>query len=444
MKLTNWRRKLAKTLVATGLLSPASLHAQSLDTNLVVNPGFESVDTLITGDYGAPKINNWSGTGFAYSHQPGITGVPDYGDGADPPGAGNWYFTANNQPEADTGDIRAPGVFFQDINVSTGAAAAQIALGEASVNLAAYMTSYLNDNDFGNVHVEFRNAGGSALGSAQVSDLDPGPDNVWSVTSGAAVIPAGTTTLRVSLFGTVRDSGTDGYIDNVDVRVTDAANDFLFLHVNTTTGQVAIKNQAGDPVHIDHYTVTSAASSLNKNAWTSLQDQNLAGFPAGNGLGTGWEEGGVTNNNVVSENFLLGNSLVANGASVPLGALYNVGGAHDLVFRYSAVPALLPPLDADFDSDGDADGTDFLRWQQGVGITTGATKPQGDANGDSAINGADLAIWRQEIGGPSGPGNLVTGFIHYATTGPVIAVPEPNTILIAALLLIPLPRLGRG
>jgi hypothetical protein len=441
MKVTNWRRKLAQTLVASGLLAPAALHAQSLDTNLLVNPGFESVDITISGEYGAVKVLNWTGNGFAYSHHPEITTVPDYGEGADPPNAGNWYFTSNEQADATTGDIRTPGVFYQDINVSAGAAGAQIASGEASVRLRAYMTSYSSDSDAGNVHVEFRNSNGVALGSAQISDPDFGPDNVWSLTTGAAVIPATTTTLRVSLFGTPRNSGADGYIDNVDVQVGNAADDFLFLHVNTATGQVAIKNQAGDPVHIDHYTITSNGSSLNKNAWTSLQDQNLAGFPAGNGQGNGWEEGGVTNNKVVSENFLLGNSLVANGGSIPLGALYNVGGAHDLVFRYSVVPGLQPPLEADFDSDGDADGADFLQWQRGLGITTGATKPQGDANGDGAINAADLAIWRQEAGGPSGPGSLVTGFVHYAATGPITAVPEPSTILIAALLVVPL-RVG--
>src|SRR5688572_27987498 len=98
MKVTNWRKNLAKSLVATGLLAPTAAYAANLDTNLVVNPGFESVDTGVTGTYNAPKINNWIGTGFAYSHNPTVTGIPDYADGTDPPGAGNWYFSANNAP----------------------------------------------------------------------------------------------------------------------------------------------------------------------------------------------------------------------------------------------------------------------------------------------------------------------------------------------------------
>jgi hypothetical protein len=327
-------------------------------------------------------------------------------------------------------------VFFQDINVSTGAAGAQIALGEASVNLSAFMSSYLNDNDFGNIHVEFRNGVGTSLGTAQVSDTDPGPENVWSLTSGAAVIPAGTTTLRVSLLGTARNGGSDGYIDNVDVRVTNAANDFAFLHVNTTTGQVAIKNQSGDPVEIDYYSVTSASGALNKNGWSSLQDQNLAGFPAGNGSGNGWEEGGVTNAKVLSETFLTGDSLVSNGASIGLGSAFNVGGAHDLVFRYSVVPQV--PIRADFDNEGDADGNDFLIWQRGSGISSGATKAQGNADGDGDVDAADLAIWRTDFGGGAPAGNLVTGFIRYASSGPITSIPEPAGVCLAALLLTPL------
>ncbi len=53
MKVTNWRRKLAATLVAGGLMTPAPTQAANLDTNLAVNGTFESVDVGITGDYGA-------------------------------------------------------------------------------------------------------------------------------------------------------------------------------------------------------------------------------------------------------------------------------------------------------------------------------------------------------------------------------------------------------
>jgi hypothetical protein len=47
----------------------------------------------------------------------------------------------------------------------------------------------------------------------------------------------------------------------------------------------------------------------------------------------------------------------------------------------------------DFDEDLDSDGTDFLLWQRGYGIATGATPADGDANGDGAVDGRDRAYW---------------------------------------------------
>lgn len=58
------------------------------------------------------------------------------------------------------------------------------------------------------------------------------------------------------------------------------------------------------------------------------------------------------------------------------------------------------PVLADFDSDNDVDGADFLTWQRNLG-RTGATKPQGDANGDTIVNGSDLAAWRSSFGAGS-------------------------------------------
>jgi len=449
MKVTNWRKKLATTLVATGLISPAAAQAADLNTNLLLNPDFENVDVNIMGDYSAPKVLDWLSLnlydGFAYSHDGSTTpgsliddpppgpGVPDYADGADPPNAGHWYFTTNNNPQET--DFNDPGDIYQDINVSTGATGTLIGTGEAAINLSAFMSSYLSQSDFGVLHVEFRNAGGTSLGTTQVVDLDPGPENVWSLTSGTALVPVGTATLRVSLFGLPMQTGAgaDGYIDNVDVRVISREAILLFAEVNTVTGQVKLRNQTGQPVHIDYYEITSAAGALKTNTWTSLQDQNLAGFPAGNGTGNGWEEAGGVGTGILSESFLTGNSSVTHGANVSLGQAFNTTGPQDLVFRYAVVPEA--PLTADFDADGDADGSDFLRWQRGLGTTgAGATQSVGNADGDMDVDGADLAIWKSQFGGGafSGPGVLQTGFVRYVTAG-AAAVPEPSTLVLVGV-----------
>ena len=79
--------------------------------------------------------------------------------------------------------------------------------------------------------------------------------------------------------------GPDGYIDNVDVRVKAATSELMYLEVNTTIGQVRLRNQTGANVNFDYYEITSATNALNATAWNSLQDQNLAGFPIRKWLG---------------------------------------------------------------------------------------------------------------------------------------------------------------
>ncbi len=81
---------------------------------------------------------------------------------------------------------------------------------------------------------------------------------------------------------------------------------------------------------------------------------------------------------------------------------------------------------ADFNEDGNVDGNDFLTLQRGLGITSGATLSQGDANNDGAVNHLDLAIWEAQYGTVS-------------TLATVAAVPEPATcwsLLVAGILLL--------
>lgn len=73
---------------------------------------------------------------------------------------------------------------------------------------------------------------------------------------------------------------------------------------------------------------------------------------------------------------------------------------------------------ADFDEDGDADGADFLIWQRGVSITTGAELSDGDADHDGAVDGDDLAVWTTQFG---------------AAAPAATSVPEPATAMMAVL-----------
>jgi hypothetical protein len=77
------------------------------------------------------------------------------------------------------------------------------------------------------------------------------------------------------------------------------------------------------------------------------------------------------------------------------------------------------PSTADFDSDGDIDGADFLTWQAGLG-TAAAQRINGDANGDQIVDAADLAVWKTQFSGA-------------AAGAAVSAVPEPGGAVLMAL-----------
>ncbi len=433
MKVTNWRRKLAASLVAGGLLAPCAIQAANLDTNLVTNPGFEDVDVGITCCYqsAAVKINSWSNgslTGFAYNNQlPKLDGSGDLGwdDGGPLAGGGTYFFgPASGSDDVNYQSVTSPGLVSQNLDVSTGQTGTLIASGEAAVVLSGFFTSYNGqDNRHGFMQVDFLNAGGTSLGSTLITSQ--GEANPWHLERGAAALPVGTATLRTSLYG----SYFNAYIDNVDVRVTDAANELLFVEVNTTTGQVAIKNQTGDSFDLDYYKITSAGSSaLNASSWNSLQEQNLPGFPAGNGSGNGWEQFGGSISAVIGESYVTGDSRVSNATSVGLGAAFNPGGAHDLEFLYGVIPAG-PPVTGDYNDNGSVDGADYVLWRKGLplrneGATPGSTTPE------------DYDVWRANFGvgsGTIGTSTLIKGFVRYVSSGATSAVPEPSSVFFAAL-----------
>jgi hypothetical protein len=78
---------------------------------------------------------------------------------------------------------------------------------------------------------------------------------------------------------------------------------------------------------------------------------------------------------------------------------------------------------ADFDLDGDVDGNDFLRWQRGSGLKSGASISVGDGNKDGAVDILDLTLWRKFFAGPP-----------FAAAPSGVAVPEPASIALMALV----------
>jgi len=77
------------------------------------------------------------------------------------------------------------------------------------------------------------------------------------------------------------------------------------------------------------------------------------------------------------------------------------------------------PFTADFDSDVDTDGADFLAWQRGFGINENALLEQGDADGNGTVDGFDLQLWSTNFG---------SGTTGNGLQNAVLGVPEPSCI----------------
>ena len=208
----------------------------------------------------------------------------------------------------------------------------------------------------------------------------------------------------------------------------------LLLTVDPSTGQARLKNSSPNPLTFDGYSVLSATNSLlpNNGDWLSLADQGMSG----------WEEANAETDGL-SELLTDGFMTLDPDESLSLGKLFDeVGGTKDLALEFALQGEVTGRVgeviyatitNADFDSDNDVDGDDFLAWQRGAGIPSGATLSQGDADSDGDVDGDDLAIWEAQYGSVS---SLVS---------PISSVPEPSAVslVLIGLFVLRMPR-GRG
>ena len=118
------------------------------------------------------------------------------------------------------------------------------------------------------------------------------------------------------------------------------------------------------------------------------------------------------------------------GDQFAIGAQVAEGGQNAGVAGFSFDIVSQSAGDADFNQDDVVDGNDFLVWQRGFGLTTGALLEQGDADGNGAVDGNDLAVWKQQFGVPG-------------ATGLSVAIPEPSALAILLIGVAPLARRRR-
>lgn len=220
-------------------------------------------------------------------------------------------------------------------------------------------------------------------------------------------------------------------LDNFSITTApDAVYKPLRLVVDTDTGVVSIAG--GDVANtLDYYEILSEGNGLVAGSFTGLA--GAAGFPAGTGIGDGWEAIAENGSDALVETYLAGSSMVGAGAApISLGAIYNVGlDTRDLQFYYQTqggpvVPVAVEYLSSgstvpDFNGDGVVDAADYTVWRDNLGLLTGATLLDGDADGDGDVDAADYSLWRQGFG-TSAASAVMAG-----------QVPEPGAAAISLL-----------
>jgi hypothetical protein len=211
---TNWLRSFFRTLVAAGLLAPASAMAAGYDTNLVLNPSFETVD-------GGGFAANWTGPVDTYAYSANYTGAAPATSGA------RYWFGGPGAPN------QVSTIFSTSTPIDLSANAADIAAGRVTYDLSAYFSSYRLQGDYGVVKASFRDAGDNEIGftfvgsSALVAGLPVVNNGVyadargWAADATAGFVPLTTNSVVLELQATKTEGGTvvDGYIDLVDFQI---------------------------------------------------------------------------------------------------------------------------------------------------------------------------------------------------------------------------------
>lgn len=166
-----------------------------------------------------------------------------------------------------------------------------------------------------------------------------------------------------------------------EFRLLDGPSDVV-LEVDRNNGNMTLRNNlaGSESIEMKSYAIESPGAGLDASGFNGVGGDSGA-FPLGNGTGNGWEIGGGSHFQRLTEGYFSNDSTLASGVSgLSLGAGYNeLSLAEDLVFTWS-------------NSFGDT----FNGRVEYVG--TAPSILPGDYNNDSMVTMADYTTWRDALG----------------------------------------------
>ena len=97
-------------------------------------------------------------------------------------------------------------------------------------------------------------------------------------------------------------------------------------------------------------------------------------------------------------------------------------------FNYTINAYALTAPFADFNFDGRVNSGDYTSWRDHLGLASGATLDQGDADGDGDVDLADYSVWKRDVGTVIDMAAFADA--DFDDTASLTAAPEPTSLLL--------------
>ena len=203
-----------------------------------------------------------------------------------------------------------------------------------------------------------------------------------------------------------------------------------FLLVDPETGDIQLRNQSGEDLSLEGYTIRSNNESLNPDDWQSLDDLDGPGNDDG-----GWRESNASMQQLAELLEAGAEFTLADGHVLRLGDAFDApDGVRDLLFELllagesegESLRVIYDSLaeDPDFDGNGVVDALDYALWREQLGAEGIGLDADGDGNG--IVDALDYEIWRANFGTVIGASSLAGGST---------ATPEPSSLLLGLFCL---------
>ncbi len=216
-----WLRKLALSLMASGLAFPTAGLAADLGTNLVTNPSFEMSIPGSVSSYSSQGTVGWAtaplppnpNDATAYRYAQNYAGTPA------PPGGGDFHYTGGFQT--------VPGAVRISQNVDVSGIGA-IGSGTATYSADAFFSSYRGQGETSTIRFRFLDAASNELATDEIAPVLGAPsDNgspEWTQNSISGTVDPNTASIAVEVISNGGATNYDGYVDLINLQIDGGAN----------------------------------------------------------------------------------------------------------------------------------------------------------------------------------------------------------------------------